>query len=196
MTRLERTQDFWNPLFINGKYEVNNVNIYDKGQVVCSFRWLSDNGSNNDYPLLQIDGDIKKKIKIDLTKDEFFYIRANKPNKAESVYDVYIPASLVLYVRGKEVLDWKTKTEKHYKVNHSISLPLFSKKECYLDENKEAKWRTVEHSGVLSFQLHGRFEVTEFGDTCQAIADNLRKKENMDISQYDIEKILKHYTIS
>jgi hypothetical protein len=197
MTNLIQQKDFWNPLHINGLHEIDAIHIYKNNQVLASFRWLSIIGGNNDYPLLSIDADIKRANKVDMTKNAFFYVRTQKSYSSDKVYDVYMPAELVQFKAGKEVIDWKDKTTVCYKRNYSITLTRYQKKEHAYDK-KEDKHSVaiVDHYGVLDFTLYSRTIETPLGKNCVQLSKEIKEKCGVELSSYDIEKILYRYVIT
>lgn len=98
--KLYRTAKWYNPFSVdvNGKsYELADIVFFDKDGVICrTNRGWFESGitSNNNFNILEIPGDVKKKIKVDFNEKQAFVVRAEKPcGLADHV--LYIPSSFV-----------------------------------------------------------------------------------------------------
>ena len=98
--KLYRTATFYNPFSIdvNGRsYELCDIVFFDKDGVICrTNRGWFESGitSNNKFDILEIPGDVKKKIKVDFNEKQAFVVRAEEPcGLADHV--LYIPSSSV-----------------------------------------------------------------------------------------------------
>lgn len=98
--KLYRTATWYNPFSIdvNGKsYELADIVFFDKDGVICrTNRGWFESGitSNNDFNILEIPGDVKKKIKVDFNEKQAFVVRAEgRYGLADHV--LYIPSSFV-----------------------------------------------------------------------------------------------------
>ena len=98
--KLYRTAKWYNPFSIdvNGKsYELADIVFFDKDGVICrTNRGWFESGitSNNNFNILEIPGDVKKKIKVDFNEKQAFVVRAEEPcGLADHV--LYIPSSFV-----------------------------------------------------------------------------------------------------
>lgn len=98
--KLYRTAKWYNPFSIdvNGKsYELADIVFFDKDGVICrTNRGWFESGitSNNNFNILEIPGDVKKKIKVDFNEKQAFVVRAEEPcGLADHV--LYIPSSSV-----------------------------------------------------------------------------------------------------
>ena len=97
---LYRTAKWYNPFSIdvnNKSYELCDIVFFDKDGVICrTNRGWFESGitSNNKFDILEIPGDVKKKIKVDFNEKQAFVVRAERPcGLADHV--LYIPSSSV-----------------------------------------------------------------------------------------------------
>lgn len=98
--KLYRTATFYNPFSIdvNGKsYELADIVFFDKNGEICRTNqgwFMSGVTTNNDFNILEIPGDVKKKIKVDFNEKQAFVVRAEgRCGLADHV--LYIPSSSV-----------------------------------------------------------------------------------------------------
>lgn len=98
--KLYRTTKWYNPFSIdvnNKSYELCDIVFFDKDGVICrTNRGWFESGftSNNDFNILEIPGDVKKKIKVDFNEKQAFIVRAEGLcGLADHV--LYIPSSSV-----------------------------------------------------------------------------------------------------
>ena len=98
--KLYRTAKFYNPFSIdinNKSYELCDIVFFDKDGVICRTNcgWFTSGiSTNNKFDILEIPGDVKKKIKVDFNEKQAFVVRAEGPcGLADHV--LYIPSSFV-----------------------------------------------------------------------------------------------------
>lgn len=98
--KLYRTAKWYNPFSIdvnNKSYELCDIVFFDKDGVIChTNRGWFESGitSNNNFDILEIPGDVKKKIKVDFNEKQAFVVRAEERcGLADHV--LYIPSSSV-----------------------------------------------------------------------------------------------------
>lgn len=98
--KLYRTATFYNPFSIdvNGKsYELADIVFFDKDGVICRTNrgwFMSGITTNNDFNILEIPGDVKKKIKVDFNEKQAFVVRA-EGRCGLADHALYIPSSSV-----------------------------------------------------------------------------------------------------
>lgn len=98
--KLYRTATFYNPFSIdvNGKsYELADIVFFDKDGVICRTNrgwFMSGITTNNDFNILEIPGDVKKKIKVDFNEKQAFVVRA-EGHSGFADHVLYIPSSSV-----------------------------------------------------------------------------------------------------
>jgi hypothetical protein len=98
--KLYRTATFYNPFSIdvNGKsYELADIVFFDKDGVICRTNcgwFMSGITTNNDFNILEIPGDVKKKIKVDFNEKQAFVVRA-EDHYGFANHVLYIPSSSV-----------------------------------------------------------------------------------------------------
>lgn len=96
--KLYRTATFYNPFSIdvNGKsYELADIVFFDKDGVICRTNrgwFMSGITTNNDFNILEIPGDVKKKIKVDFNEKQAFVVRA-EGRCGLADHALYIPSS-------------------------------------------------------------------------------------------------------
>lgn len=97
--KLYKTAKWYNPFTIdvNGKsYELGDIVFFDKDGIICRTDrgWFATGSTiNNNYDLLEIPGNVKKKTKIDFNEKQAFVVRTEKYGM--SIYALYIPSSFV-----------------------------------------------------------------------------------------------------
>ena len=98
--KLYRTAKWYNPFSIdvnNKSYELCDIVFFDKDGVICRTNrgWFESGiSTNNKFDILEIPGDVKKKIKVDFNEKQAFVVRAERPcGLADHV--LYIPSSSV-----------------------------------------------------------------------------------------------------
>ena len=97
--KLYRTAKYYNPFSIdvNGKsYELGDIVFFDKGGVICrtNLGWFpSETTTNNDFGVLEIPGNVKRKTKVDFSEKQAFIVPAERHGCDE--YALYIPSSFV-----------------------------------------------------------------------------------------------------
>ena len=98
--KLYRTAKWYNPFSIdvnNKSYELCDIVFFDKDGEICRTNcgWFTSGiSTNNKFDILEIPGDVKKKIKVDFNEKQAFVVRAEGPcGLADHV--LYIPSSSV-----------------------------------------------------------------------------------------------------
>ena len=98
--KLYRTAKWYNPFSIdvnNKSYELCDIVFFDKDGVICRTNrgWFESGiSTNNKFDILEIPGDVKKKIKVDFNEKQAFVVRAERPCGLAD-HALYIPSSSV-----------------------------------------------------------------------------------------------------
>jgi hypothetical protein len=203
-TEVKQHQSFFNPLFLDGR-EINHFVFFDRERGTTlleptneNVRWFKNGGSNNDYPSIIFDFEIKRKNVIDLTSKKAFYSKyESKYNFDKGKIVVYIPIQLLKdFTVDKKVFQFETATDKNY-------LDIFTFKTMAV---KKARKLNEDGSGVTYFntelseeviKFHGYYisEPTDFGAQVNEVEEVL-KSNGVKVSSYDLEKIMNLYTLT
>jgi len=197
-TTLKRDNDMFNPYFLNGK-QVEKMIFFNPqtAEIVFSERWFNNSGSNNQYPSVTFNFDIPKKNIKDLTRQTAFCMSIREGYDKGKLL-LYIPISLLQnYQVEKDVFQFETDTDKHYKDIHSFDVVCVLK-ECKLDENNENRlvyFNGEEKSQTVKVGSGYRSIKNSFGAKVAEVLQDLTDKK-VDVKSYALEKIMKHYTLT
>lgn len=202
-TLLAQSSKFYNPYFINGK-EVNHIifyscetgkTIFKEGAYIESVRWF---GSNNEYPQILLPfNEVKKKNKVALFSKVAFVV------KYESKYK-FDAGKVVLYIPIESLENWKheenvkgfesnTQTEYFDKFSFDIECSAYERS---LNELEQLVYTETEiKTHTIVFKANYNFVSTDFGVKCNEIAAKC-KENNIKLSSYDVEKMLKIFNIT
>ncbi len=189
---LVKTEDCYNPMFLNGK-QINHLVFYDHktgNKLLGNWEGLRWFGSNNKYPLIRFPFEFKRANKIDLSRKDAFYVSHTKSYQTRKEIALYIPISLMEEFKDLgEKMDFETDTEKHYR--HDYSFNVMAKcDEYYLNENEEFKSRVTDIKyTTITFSGQYRTELKPFGQKVNAITEKV-KTVYPEISSYLIEQML------
>jgi len=193
---LIQSESYFNPYFFNGK-QVNHLVFYDSingTELIPNWdgiRWFGG-GSNNDYPLMRLPFEFKKKNIIDLTSKQAFYTSY----KSKYSYDkgkivLYIPIQLLDSFQDLgENLKFETETDKQYR--HDYSFKVLAKKTEFA-YNKETETATYPVSDLKEFtiQFSGHYitKLKPLGKKIETITEKI-KTVCPELSKYTIERML------
>lgn len=189
-----RSSACYRPYSVNGKH-IAEIKIYFGNEVLFTVNrgWLEHNDRSS-YDILEVCGihEVLKRNKPKFDGKHFIVKKTEQSAyKSETEYTLYICARVE---KIKEFLDFETETEKHYKTAYKlflsgvISVP---DKEVY-----EGKW-TWKQTVIPVIILNGdyRSELKPLGVEIETITKHL-KAQDVDVSRYDFEKILKYYKMT
>ena len=86
-TVIKQDQAFFNPYFIDGK-QIQNIRFFNSSGVIASCKWFGD-GSNNGFPSFVLPQEVKRKLKIDFSKNTCFYVKNNEKYFMVYTYTIY-----------------------------------------------------------------------------------------------------------
>lgn len=195
-TKLTTSQGF-NPYQLNGK-TIEKIIFFNDGRELCSVRWF---GSNNEYPELIINEEIKRKNAIDLTGNKPYYTTIKTGFDAGRLF-LFIPSKLVNLIELGESVKYDNEDETQYIENYQISVEC-SKWEFKLKEGGE-KGNGDDYTYIKSpIDLRNiKFDkwTRNVSKDKKIREDELQKeiKENtgVDLKIWDLKNILKGYSIT
>ena len=182
-TTIQRNASYFNPYFFNGK-QVSRVVFFKDGNELARINWFSLNMSNNRVPFIDFETPIHNKRKIDLNTKQAYYFDGN----------VYIHADIVGF---KYIESDRTDLENEYRIRHKFQINVLCQiEESYLDDQEQYRIRL---SDIQKRNLVETYAV-EFEPKPQLIeakklAEEFKSVLNVDISKYDIYKLLNKYQI-
>ena len=168
-----------NCLYLDGK-EINNIYLYeDENHIYNMGRWFTSKyETNNHMQPLEL-GKVWRSNKLDLTKKRSFYIKNTEDSyNSDVVYDLYI------YVFDSVLT---------YDNIHTIDYWNNTKEDSTIDV------LNLYYNGNLIYKdaiIKGSFKRTfkPFGKKIEDLENQL-KKDKINISSYDLEKLLSLYDI-
>ena len=180
--KLYRTATFYNPFSIdvNGRsYELCDIVFFDKDGVICRTDrgWFTSGiSTNNKFDILEIPGDVKKKIKDDFNEKQAFVVRAEEPcGLADHV--LYIPSSFVELSAPTAVRS--TMADHHWEITWKTNI----------DGVSITKWHFVDGQSqeiVKQINQIGENIARLWGDTAKALPKLIeqlqQKKDELDKS--------------
>lgn len=168
--------------------QIENIKIFDETGVVFETKrgWFEhkhgeDRRGTRDVRSIEFP-DIKRRVKENFKHKEPYRLKNT----------LYIPAALVEFKPLGEKLALETETEKHYHQHYSLKLTctLFAYDFEADTDYGDLKERSLE----ITSSRFTRTEKTDFG--AQVLeAQNMLNAKDVNISKYDLEKILAHFTI-
>lgn len=182
-TTIQRNASYFNPYFFNGK-QVSRVVFFKDGNELARINWFSLNMSNNRVPFIDFETPIHNKRKIDLNTKQAYYFDGN----------VYIHADIVGF---KYIESDRTDLENEYRIRHKFQINVLCQiEESYIDDQEQYRIRL---SDIQKMDLVETYAV-EFEPKPQLIeakklAEEFKSVLNVDISKYDIYKLLNKYQI-
>jgi hypothetical protein len=182
------TTPCYNPYFLNGSRQIDEISFFSDSEIKVNIRrgWLSSN--NNDYPTIELPFKVTRKNKIDLSGDYGFY------NTVNDKTTLYLPLVKIDHKFLGENIDWQDKDSIHYQKKMEINLTGIHY-HCYLDSG-ETKWKNSENiNHTISIKYGYRSEFTSRGKKCEKLS-NLFKENTIDLSVYDVSKMLEIVNIS
>ena len=175
--KLYRTAKFYNPFSIdinNKSYELCDIVFFDKDGVICRTNcgWFTSGiSTNNKFDILEIPGDVKKKIKVDFNEKQAFVVRAEGPcGLADHV--LYIPSSFVGLSAPTAVRS--TMADHHWEITWKTNI----------DGVSITKWHFVDGQSqeiVKQINQIGENIARLWGDTAKALPkliEQLQQKKN------------------
>ena len=178
------TSPCYNPYFNskNGK-KVEKIKFFKDGEIIASVNWFSgNNGSNNRYPEINLPTELKEKRKEDLSLKFCFLFNSC----------IYIPADLVNFRDNGEKFDFECDYMTQYKSTFSIDIEA-SEWIAEIKEEGGVKWvkDAMKPLTITEAYKHRQKEKLGFIKAGE-IAEEM-KKEGINISRYDIFKMMKIY---
>lgn len=197
-TVIEANVTAFNPYFLqqDKKLQIDRMHFFNSetGTILFSTGWFNNGGSNNQTPKVTFPFSISKKREQDLTKNVAFYMpMVSKYSFDKGKIDLFIPIQLLPdFKEVKKVFRFETETAKHYQDEYSFNL-LAIRKLYRLNEMEQLE----SYSGpeeVQEIKATGQYmqELKPFGEKVKEVTEKLNAS-GLDVSKYDIEKILTVY---
>jgi hypothetical protein len=189
-TKLTTSAGF-NPYLLNCK-TIDKIIFFKEGETITSVNWF---GSNNNYPEMIINDEIKRKNNIDLNSKKPFFINIKQGwDKGRII--LYIPANLVKLTDKGEGIRYENENETQYQQNYTIEVEC-SKWEIEINDNGKLEYsKSVVENRVIEFsECTIRVKKDKLINDEQ-LKDEIKELCNLDIYMGDLQKILKHYTIT
>jgi hypothetical protein len=182
-TTIARNSSYFNPYFFEGK-QISRLVFFKDGNELARVNWFTLNVSNNRVPLIDFETPILNKRKIDLNTKQVYYFSGN----------IYIHADIVEF---KFVESETIDMENEYRIRHKFQINVLCQiEEGYINEQEQYRTRLTD---LQKRNLIGSYAV-DFEPKPQQIqanklADEFKSVLNVDISKYDIYKLLNKYQI-
>lgn len=200
-TELTQKQNWFNPMYLESK-EINHIVFFDNetGETILeptneNIRWFGN--SNNDYPMVSFPFEIKRKNSIDLKSKSAFYTSFNyKYSMDKGKIVIYIPIQLLENFKcEKNVFQYETETDKKYFDVFSFDT-IAIKKVGSLDENEKLIYSNGEPTKhTLTFHGYYKEVLKKLGRKVEA-TESIFKEYGINISTYDLAKLLKKYELT
>ena len=183
--------------------EIEGYRIYDKGKVLYSSNRsyleknsISDDGKTESFRNYRIESFIienpKRANKLNLNRKDNFFINENLKYSINNKSKVlYVHVSNITVEKIGEVIGVKTKDETNFINAYKLNFKYGYKYSDYAGKNT-----TKENECIVTDDHYSRTEESDFRIRCKEIAENLKEKENLDLSYYDIQRIFNHYNIT
>lgn len=183
--------------------EIEGYRIYSEGKILYSTNRsyleknsINDEGKIESFKNYRIDSFIietpNRSTKLNLNRSDNFYIKEKiKYSMNEKSKVLYIHVSNISLESIGEVIGMQTKDETNFINAYKLNF-----KYGYKYSNYREKTIIEENECIVTDDHFSRKEESDFRIRCSEIAENLKKKEGLDLNYYDIEKILNHYNIS
>ncbi len=181
------TMPNYNPYF-NSKNnkKVDKVIIFKDGEILASVNWFSgSNYSNNRFPEINLPTDLKEKRKEDLTLKFCFLFNSC----------IYIPGDLVNFREDGEKFDFETDCVINYHNFFSIDIEAV-KWDAELNEVGELVWSKLPMQLTTITQSYKYRQVEKPLFIEAGKFEEEVKKQGIDISRYDILKMMKIYNFT
>lgn len=176
---IKRKEEWNRVLYIDGTKEIKRIKFYNKKGIICTVNqgWLEDISQLITLDTTNIEvGNLKKKIKIDFSKEENFYISLGKDWDNVIKYEIYI------------YLD----TYKKNIVKDEISKGYFYVYEEYLlpikNKNTDDEW----NDNIL-IKVYSHSERTEENQKMFDLQERIENKINKYLTIEEIEYIVEEY---
>lgn len=182
-TTIQRNASYFNPYFFNGK-QVSRVVFFKDGNELARINWFSLNMSNNRVPLIDFETPIHNKRKIDLNTKQAYYLDGN----------VYIHADIVDF---KYIESDRTDLENEYRIRHKFQINVLCQiEESYIDDQEQYRIRLSDLQKRELIETYAvEFEPKPQLIEAKKLAEEFKSVLNVDISKYDIYKLLNKYQI-
>jgi len=188
-TTVSQSQIGFNPYFFNGK-QIQNIYFYDNTGIVAKCRWFNDGGSNNDFKEFDLPTEnIKRKNKVDYSKDVFFYIK-NDERHSEGI-NLHIPINTIPHKFLGKQLNFETKTEKNF--YDVLEIELSSVKRCHRlnDLQKIEYYYDEKKLNTITIKYKYSTELKPYGDKLKDLQEKIQNALKVDhFSKYDIERLI------
>lgn len=183
-TVLTSYTSWYNPFVLNGRY-VNRIIILKDGEEFRETNWFDF--SNQEFKRVEFPFDTKVKRNIDLNSKVAFMVSNTDDILKEKEWDLYIPIELLDDV---EIEEEKTrpmgKTDIWYETKMNFTLPIWEAK------HPDKSW--APKTGRVSITAR-RVERSDYGKRVDKLKD-VAKKAHVNLSGYDIEKLLDVFNIT
>ena len=192
----------YRPYYADGT-EIKNIKIYKEGKILLTSGcgWLEHHGEKNraDATTIFLETPVKRSTKLNLNRTDNFILKERKEphsvyNSYDKAYTLYIHESNAKVKQLEEKLSYETDTDKSYEIPYEITIPhermIYTGEKNHLDEPIYG-YRRFEK---LIERKHSRTKQKAFGKLAEKTFNEL-KKENIDIDQYTVEKLLKKYNL-
>jgi len=184
------TEPCYNPFIFNG-VSVHNFNFYKDGHVLASFKWL---GSNNIYESMQFEFEIKKAVKINLNRQDAFYI-SKRDSFNDRTFEIYIPADFV----NLQFVERKTVNACWYFIRHFdvYTLTITGEKRVpKLDANKKLYYAIEEGTYTEQFETNTVCEDTQEWKDCNELAEKMNQAAHGNFNAYTVHDLLEKFNIT
>lgn len=177
--------NWYNPFTSPNGKTIEQIIFYDEtGEVFTVPSPWFGTASNNEFKRIFFPEDIKNRRKVDFSRNEFFTAEHPISWKTGKHNTLFIPAKKVGLKCLGEKLTFKNATDRNYQTHYKFSAIAEKKR-----GGEGAQTYELEMTGLY------RIEKTELGEKCQQIAE-LAKTQDVNLSSYDIERLLKVLDIS
>lgn len=199
-TILSRSSNSFRPLESDKIGTLINILFHNGEKVVYESTqgWLEAKMEKYGQDIVEIElQSLRKANKIDFTKKDNFYItnRGSSWNKGTELY-IYAGEEVVI-TEPKEFLALETETEKNYLYEYTVNGLRVKIRENTYDKNTDTHGKIEKY--LTEFKLHSRGyhkqTLTSLGEKVERITAAIKEKSKVDISAYDIERILEHFDI-
>ena len=189
-TKLYTSAAWYNPFYMDG-LEIDHIYFYRDGKIIAETNWF---GGDNKYWNLQFAFETKRAAKLNLNRQDAFYMRSDCDWK--KAYNLYIHADLVdLKSLGRQdyINDWKSNSTIEY-----FTITLDGERKVYSKNETTGDKMIGREKGVFveKFSCNYQSEVTKEYQKCQAIAEKWKKLTYRDFTASDIHAIMEAYNIS
>ena len=194
--KIKRLSNIYRPLYVNG-YQIEKYIFYSDGKILFEFGSCLECEKLGDILSMTIT-EPKKVNKVNLNRSDNFFITGRREYKFDKSFILYINVNLenikIEDIPFKE--RWRDEFKiTFYKFKKIILNKPFSYYERSLDENRKLKYvETQKEKGEIILFDKIKNEKLELGLKKDKIFKQF-KELNINISSYEIEKLLKNYTL-